>query len=181
MNASRIIIVAGLFCFGVFAVSAEVEKPDAGPPLANDLGPKKLDVTSYPPEIQKGYQVMMTACAKCHNPHRAFNAQFVQPEGKTEAQNAAIAKLKESNPELFSDKNVWKIEANIWKRFVRRMMAKPGAEISKEDAKQIYKFLVFDSNARKLKKQKQWTTDRKKMLAEFKEKDPENYKKHYLD
>ena len=36
-----------------------------------------------------------------------------------------------------------------WSRYVKRMMRKPDSQISAEDAKKIYEFLVYDSKTRK--------------------------------
>lgn len=161
------------------AFAAAQQKPDSGPPLANDLGPKEVDVAKYPDEMKENYKVLLQRCSKCHAAHRTFNAQYAQPEGDTAAQEAAIESLKKSNPDLFQDKFVLTIEADVWKRYVKRMMAKPGADIPKEDAKRIYEFLAYDSQVRKLKDPKAWGEARKKMLADFKAKHPEEFTKTY--
>ncbi len=36
-----------------------------------------------------------------------------------------------------------------WSRYIKRMMYKPGSNISGDDAKKIYDFLVYDSSVRK--------------------------------
>ena len=36
-----------------------------------------------------------------------------------------------------------------WERYIKRMMHKPGSGIDKSEGKQIYEFLVYDSNVRK--------------------------------
>jgi len=36
-----------------------------------------------------------------------------------------------------------------WSRYIKRMMYKPGSNISRADAKKIYDFLVYDSSVRK--------------------------------
>jgi hypothetical protein len=38
-----------------------------------------------------------------------------------------------------------------WSRYIKRMMYKPGSNISASDAKKIYDFLVYDSSVRKKK------------------------------
>lgn len=172
--------MAGLMMLALSgAFAAAEDKPDAGPALANDFGPKEVDVSKYPDEMKAGYKLALQRCSKCHQAYRAFNAQYVQPEGDTAAQEAAVEALKKSNPELFQDKTVWTIEADVWKRYVKRMMAKPGADIPKEDAKKIYEFLAYDSAARKLKDPKAWTEIRKKLLADFKAKYPDDFAKIY--
>jgi len=51
--------------------------------------------------------------------------------------------------------------ADEWKRYIKRMRRKPGAKIKKKQAKQIWEFLVYDSQQRKsdLIKQKQAEAD----------------------
>jgi hypothetical protein len=44
-----------------------------------DAGPKKIDVTKYPEEMQAGYALFSKKCAKCHTPARAINCRFVLP------------------------------------------------------------------------------------------------------
>jgi hypothetical protein len=44
-----------------------------------DAGPKKIDVSRYPHEMQAGYALFTTKCAKCHTPARAINSRFVLP------------------------------------------------------------------------------------------------------
>lgn len=170
-----------LMAIVVFAgvLNAAEPKPDSGPILANDFGPADVDVAKYPAEMQEGYKLMKDRCAKCHTSARPLNAQYAQPAGDTAAQDAAIEGLKKSNPELFKDKYVLQIETDVWKRFVKRMMGKPGANISKEDAKKIYEFLAYDSQTRKIANPEPWIAARGKMLAEFKAKHSEEYKKTY--
>lgn len=44
-----------------------------------DSGPKVVDVTKYPAEMQAGYALMSKKCAKCHSPARPINAHYVLP------------------------------------------------------------------------------------------------------
>ena len=165
--------------------AAELEKEKAlADPYANDLGPDSLDakvLASYPKPAQAGYKIMRAKCSKCHAASRPLNSQFVETAGKKNAdREAALKNLKKTEPDLFHDRNVWQIEAKIWKRYVKRMMAKPGCEISKAEGKQIWQFISHDARARKLgKNKKKWATHRKKLLAAFKKKYPERYKKLY--
>lgn len=39
-----------------------------------------------------------------------------------------------------------------WSRYIKRMMYKPGSNISRSDARKIYDFLVYDSSVRKKQK-----------------------------
>ncbi len=48
--------------------------------LPQDKGPSKIDVSSYPPEQQKGYKVFATKCSKCHTIARPINTAMTTPE-----------------------------------------------------------------------------------------------------
>ncbi|MBI4370322.1 MAG: hypothetical protein HY547_08855 [Elusimicrobia bacterium] len=159
---------------------AEKAKAEANP-YANDMGPKEVDVSSYPKEIQAGYTLLQNKCSKCHSPARPLNSQFLEPTGeKSEERAAKMAKWKKDNPDLFTNKLVWQPEADIWQRYVKRMMSKPGCEISNDEGKKIWKFLVHDGNERKIGADKdKWAQHRKKLLEDFKVKHPARYKELY--
>ena len=44
-----------------------------------DSGPKTVDVTKYPKEMQDNYALFKTKCVKCHNLARPINCNFVLP------------------------------------------------------------------------------------------------------
>jgi hypothetical protein len=44
---------------------------------AFDKGPAKIDVSNYPPELKKSYQVFTKKCGLCHTPARAINSDRV--------------------------------------------------------------------------------------------------------
>lgn len=157
------------------------EKEAAQNPYANDLGGDTLDVSSYPEEPKQGYKLLKAKCAKCHSAARPLNSQFAEPSGKDmKERTIKVEELKKSNPELFADRGLFQVEADIWQRYVKRMMAKPGCEILKEEGKKIWEFLVYDSNARKLgANQVSWTNHRKTLLEEFKKKYPARHKELY--
>lgn len=184
VRVAKIALAAGLAGGGIVAVSwGQDEKAKAlASPYANDLGPESLNVAAYPKDIQKGYALLAPKCAKCHTAARPLNSQFIEPPGDSPgAQEAAVTALKAKSPELFKERSVWQIEPGIWKRYVKRMMAKPGCDIPGPEGKQIYAFLAYDSHQRKLKDPKGWTAARKKLLADFKKKNPERYKELYGD
>lgn len=161
--------------------AAEIEKEKAmAEPYPSDFGPEELDpkaLKAYPKGVQDGYQLLLKKCGVCHTPARPLNSQFVETGGKKKAARlAAAAKLKETNPELFKNKALWQIEGAIWQRYVKRMMAKPGCDISKPEGKLIWKFLSHDSRERKLKQRKAWTALRGKLLKDFKKKHPKRYR-----
>jgi hypothetical protein len=124
-------------------------------PYANDLGPETVNVSGYPAQAKAGYEAFKLKCTQCHSAARPLNAQFIDGEGSN------------------ADKWVAHYEKGVWKRFTKRMMAKPGCEITKEEARDIVFFLVHDSNARK--RSAAWRAQRKKMLSDFKKKHPKRY------
>lgn len=154
------------------ASSALAEKEKAMKnPYPNDLGPDKIDVSKYTTEEQEGYKLMIDKCAKCHSPSRPLNSQFL------DLKEEEITSAKKSHPEMFKNKLVWQVETGIWQRYIKRMMAKPGCNISSEEGKKIWKFIVEDSKQRKTgKAAANWGTHRKKLLADFKTKYPDRHK-----
>lgn len=162
--------------------AAELEKEKAlRDPYPNDLGPEKLDeayVKTLSKDHQEGYKALLQKCAKCHASSRPLNSQFLEAPGKDEKEReAALKEWKASHPGMFKDKQIFQAEANIWSRYVKRMMAKPGCEISKDEGKKIWQFLVQDSLNRKTgKKMEAWMEQRSKMMEDFKAKHPARYK-----
>jgi hypothetical protein len=168
-------VVAALFA-GAVCVSpvraedaAQAEKAKAMQnPYPNDFGPAKLaDVSSYNPEQQQGYNLILDKCSRCHSSARVFNSQFVdlKPE--------ELAALKAKQPEIFQDKLVWQAEPGIWQRYIKRMMSKPGCNIADADGRKIFRFLQEYSKREKTgAKAAQWSASRKKLLADFKQKYP---------
>ena len=47
-----------------------------------DAGPGKIDVSGYPPGLQKYYDIYSAKCAKCHPLARSVNAKFTAVEWK---------------------------------------------------------------------------------------------------
>ncbi len=53
------------------------EDPPLDPRIvAYDKGPKTIDVSKYPPDMQKRYKVFLAKCGKCHTPARAINCEY---------------------------------------------------------------------------------------------------------
>jgi hypothetical protein len=180
---SIVFSMGGLSWAGDAAFEAEKAKALANP-YANDFGPEKLsekDLAGYPPELQDAYKnVLLLKCTKCHSSARPLNSQFFEVAGKGPEKQANLDKLKASDSDMFSSKNVWQVETDIWQRYVKRMMSKPGCEISDAEGKAVYKFLAYDSQQRKAGKNKAaWKTHREKLLADFKAKNPSRYKELY--
>ena len=176
----RIVICAVLtgWALAAFAAGKSEEKavvdPGAQAPYANDLGPATLDVSGYPAGLQKTYKGALMKCAKCHSLARPLNSEFLELDTK------AIDGLTKSDPDALKDAHVLRSEDGIWKRYVKRMMAKPGCEISTAEGKAIWEFLAHDSKERKTGKSlAKWIKHRKKLLEDFKAKHPDRYKELY--
>jgi len=188
------VTLLALAAFGFAAVTpahaaksaAELEKEKAlANPYPNDFGPDTLDeatLKSYPENIQEGYKLLRGSdakknCQTCHTASRPLNSRFVEPEGKDVAEKEAkIAQLKKEHPEYFKDGSVWQIEPEIWRRYVKRMMAKPGCGISNADGKKIWEFLVYDGWHRKVgANAEKWKAHREQLVNELKAKKPARY------
>lgn len=142
---------------------AEQSGGPGGPPFPNDYGPGTVDISKYPPDLQAKYRLFARRCSQCHTIARPINSQYL--ELSPEEQAAARAK----EPDLFKNDQVWHVEEHVWSRFVKRMMAKPGANIQNEEAKKIWQFLVEDSQARKMGDNREmWRLHRQKLLDDFK-------------
>ena len=173
--------------------AAELEKEKAlASPYPNDFGPESIDdeIKDYPAAHKEGYKLLKLRCTQCHNAARPLNSRFVEPseglelapEARAKKQEAAVAALKASHPELFKDQSIWQVEAGVWNRYVKRMLAKPGCgvdaggKMTKAEAKKIYEFLVYDGAQRKIgANAEKWAALRKKLIAELKEKNPKRY------
>lgn len=177
------------------AEMSEKEKALASP-YPNDLGPDSLPddvVKSYPENIQKGYHILKgdvqkggkwvynngkSGCVQCHTASRPLNSRFLEPEGGIDdaAQTANLAKWKKDQPELFKDVTIWQPEVKVFNRYVKRMMNKPGCQISKPEGKAIWEFLEYDGAHRKTgENAAKWAEHRKDLVAKFKEKYPKRY------
>lgn len=166
--------------------AADWEKKKAlANPYVNDLGPDVLDeavLKSYPQEAREGYRLLRgddekRNCQTCHTSARPLNSRFIELDAPNMAEEKkAIAALKISHPEYFADKRVWQIEPGIWRRYVKRMMAKPGCGISNADGKKIWRFLVYDGARRKLGAgAADWRKLRLKLIGDMKSINPVRY------
>jgi cytochrome c5 len=57
--------------------AAPREKPDP-----RDAGPNEIDVSGYPAQQQRNYDVFSSKCAKCHPLARSINSRFAAAEWK---------------------------------------------------------------------------------------------------
>ncbi|MBI4422403.1 MAG: hypothetical protein HY554_01670 [Elusimicrobia bacterium] len=142
----------------------------------NDAGPAELDVSGYPEAVREGYRLAAFKCAACHTAARPFNSEFLELSPKEES---ALRKL---HPELGRDRRLVRIEAGVWSRYVRRMMAKPGSPVKSDDGKKIWSFLRHDSKVRKTgANAKAWARHRGKLLGDFARKQPAAYRQRFGD
>ena len=179
---------AALAALGLVLAAGSIQAQDAAKPGApaaadkagglypNDFGPAEIDVSSYPKEHRAAYKVFAFKCAACHTIARPINSQFLEltPE--------ELGKAKKDEPGLFKDDKIVKPEEGVWKRYVKRMMSKPGCPVKPEDGKQIWEFLVYDSKLRKTGANAHaWHEQREKLLHEFKEHHKDTYKQLFSD
>lgn len=158
--------------------AADLEKEKAmAHPFPADLGPDSLDVAAAPKLEQEGYAALRAKCSTCHSAARPLNHRFTEPDGADKAaRTARVEALKKSAPELFADAAVWQIEAGLWQRYVKRMMAKPGCTVTDDDAKKIWKFLVWQSETHKLGAARAaWKKHRQDLVARFKTEHPKRF------
>ncbi|MBI4349105.1 MAG: hypothetical protein HY553_19865 [Elusimicrobia bacterium] len=138
----------------------------------NDFGPAELDVSEYPKAIREGYKLTVFKCAACHTAARPLNSQFLELTKEEEEQ------FKKDNPDVYKDKRLVHIEDQIWKRYVKRMMSKPGCPVKGDDGKKIWQFLAHDSKSRKTGKNAgEWAAHRKKLLDDFKKNHKDAYQR----
>jgi hypothetical protein len=74
----KVLAIAGSALVALLA-SAE---PQQDKPDPRDFGPDHVDVSSYPPQQQKNYDVYSVKCAKCHPLARSVNARFSAADWK---------------------------------------------------------------------------------------------------
>lgn len=128
-------------------LTGEEVREAAKRPYANDLGPDGIDVSTYPRDMQRAYELFARNCSKCHTLARPINSQWVSPV--------------------------------FWEQYVKRMWHKPGTEINGVEARQIWEFLVYDSQARKLDRREEFEASRRALLEAFKQKYPARYQELY--
>jgi cytochrome c5 len=88
-----------------------------------DLGPKEVDVTSYPKAQQENYRIFAKTCSQCHTLARAVNSPLIARED-------------------------WR---RLIKRIHQKTKVTAGTAMGKEAAKAAIDFLAYDSQVRKVK------------------------------
>jgi hypothetical protein len=74
-----IVVNAVLLSLALLAGPKDGDKAEWDP---RDDGPDKIDVSSYPPDMQKRYPIFTTKCAKCHPVARPINSRFSAEDWK---------------------------------------------------------------------------------------------------
>ena len=62
-----VLVVLAVAFVGDTLRTVQAQQPLAPRIAAADKGPSKIDVSSYPPELQKAYQVFTKKCGLCHS------------------------------------------------------------------------------------------------------------------
>ncbi len=68
-------MIAVLLSLALALQAAPADETKA-PPDARDKGPDTIDVSSYPPDQQKRYDLFRAKCSKCHPVSRPINSDF---------------------------------------------------------------------------------------------------------
>src|SRR5437763_2211495 len=79
-----LLVIAAMGVAGEARWIVQAQQPLAPRIAAADQGASKIDVSSYPPELQKTYQVFTKKCGLCHSVARVINSDYVL-EGDWEA------------------------------------------------------------------------------------------------
>lgn len=104
-------------------IQEEIPEPesDLRPLFYSDLGPDKIDVSSYPAQQKYNYTVYSRVCSQCHGLARSINAPAVS-------------------------RAYWEFYLLTMRT---RSGLTPYADISWEEARTVMDFLVYDSKVRK--------------------------------
>jgi len=79
--------------------TVEAQQSPAPRIAAADNGPSKIDVSSYPPEMQKTYQLFTKKCGLCHSVARVINSDYVlEGDWEADVHNMAARAGKLINP-----------------------------------------------------------------------------------
>jgi cytochrome c5 len=87
--ATILLSLAGTCLIGISAIRAAAPAAPDDPTIDAatkakialfDKGPSKIDVSAYPPGLQKGYKVFAEKCTLCHTLARPINSDFALPD-----------------------------------------------------------------------------------------------------
>lgn len=150
-----VLCVAGLLARAGTASVAARDLPDPAAldrrfiQFPADLGATDLDVSGYPAEHQRTFHdLVQTKCAICHSPARAINAPYLE---LPEAEAAALAR---AHPGMVKDPAILSVGPHVWRAYIKKMWRRPPCcnlcpTFTRDEAEQIWKFLVYDSIQRK--------------------------------
>lgn len=132
-------ILTALLCLSISVSAQGFSETELSARYYHDLGPDQVDVSSYP-EVQRGnYKTFERVCTQCHVLARAINSP------------------------IFS--------RHAWGYYLFRMRLRaegaPNISLSEPEIRQVQDFLVYDSNARKLVRRREFMDLTKKLKARF--------------
>lgn len=136
--------------------------------LPEDIGIAEIDVTSYPPELQRTYrEIFLPVFGFLGGAARAINSSIIELDPRLEQVE------RSAHPGLFSNPQIAQVSRNGWKKRVDEIRLRPpccGAcpVLSMKDARALWRFLVYDSILRKTGPNADaWIRYRKELLARF--------------
>jgi hypothetical protein len=137
--------------------------------VPEDLGPATIDVSDYPQEYQDTYRAIFLRVYAIlrGGPARAINSPRLEldPQGEQA--------LRRQSPELFASEDIVDVGEHSWRDEVMRVKSRPpccGAcpQLTMDQARRLWRFLVYDSLRRKTGDQAQaWAAHRRKLLEQF--------------
>jgi hypothetical protein len=153
----------------LLAAAAAAAAPVKVPPRPADLGPKTIDVSSYPAELQRTYRETLLPLAPFlpGGSARLLNSPLI------EIDPAGEAALRKAHPELFADPRLAVVGPDVWRREALRLKNRPpccGAcpILSMAQARALWKFFAYDSLRRKTgDAAPAWAARRRELIAEF--------------
>jgi hypothetical protein len=140
------------------------------PTSPEDLGPETIDVSSYPEEYRKTYEkIFVPTFQFLGGMAKAVNSPIIELDPRLETAE------RREHPELFSDPAVARISADGWRKRVEEIYKRPICcnvcpRLDRAQAKDLWKFLVYDSLHRKTgQNARSWVMFRKSLLERFNE------------
>jgi len=138
-----------------------------------ELGPDSIDVSEYPAEYRKTYEeIFIPLFRRFGGAARVVNSPVIELDPASQSYES------KRNPILFSDSEVAQVSTDGWKKQVDAMRRRPpccGAcpVLSLQGAKDLWRFLVYDSIVRKTGPRAQnWVRQRRSLLGRFKKERP---------
>ncbi|OGS04314.1 MAG: hypothetical protein A3G41_06740 [Elusimicrobia bacterium RIFCSPLOWO2_12_FULL_59_9] len=169
-----------LFCCPDLEASVELSSTTTSVLYPADLGPVEIDVSGYPPEHQNTYrEVFLKVFGFLRTTSRVINSPVVEFDPRLEEAERRL------RPEAFSDPRILLATRDGWKKKVEEIRRRPpccGAcpVLSLQEAKALWKFLVYDSLARKTgPRSEAWSRHRMRLIELFRGRYPERFNEIY--